>query len=189
MSSLHSNVSAHGRLTSTTSIKVILLSSALAAKSNPAILEALLARYAASSKEENLTPMEREQIYRLSPNRTVNLHGRIQSPIQAAVSANLPHNVRLLLAAGADPNGIEGADMADYSVRFIRGRHFQDDNVSSGGRFYPRDRVLAAAQSEKGISHQICPLTKAELNERRHGFPRFWTEPNVPGQCLRWTGL
>lgn len=29
------------------------------------------------------------------------------------------------------------------------------------------------------------PLTPSELGERRIGFPRFWTEPNVPGQRLQ----
>lgn len=48
----------------------------------------------------------------------------------------------------------------------------------------PRSIVLANTQ-EKGISHQLCPLTQLELDDRFHGFPRFWTEPNVPGQRLR----
>lgn len=155
-----------------------------AAKPNPAILEALLAHYAHSSQDRSLSEMQRKVINRLSPNRTVNLHGRIQSPINAAIGANLPENVRLLLAAGADPNGIEARDMADYSVMFIRGRDFRDDGHTTGGGFDRRARALATAQSKKGIDHQVCPLTEAELDERRHGFPRFWTEPNIPARCL-----
>ncbi|KAE8344992.1 hypothetical protein BDV24DRAFT_126073 [Aspergillus arachidicola] len=37
----------------------------------------------------------------------------------------------------------------------------------------------------RGVEYQTAPLTPAELEERRPGFPRFWTEPNVPGQRLR----
>jgi ankyrin repeat protein len=156
-----------------------------AAKPNSAILEALLARYADSSRNKSLSEMQQKVINRLSPNYTVNLDGRIQSPINAAIGANLPDNVRLLLAAGADPNGIKAHDMADYSVRFIRGRHFRDSRGTTGGGFGRRARVLATAKSENGISHQFGPLTEVELDERRHGFPRFWTEPNIPEEGER----
>jgi ankyrin repeat protein len=157
-----------------------------AAKSNPAILEALLARYADSCQNKSLSKVEQNMIKMLSPNTTVNLHGRIQSSINAAIGANLPDNVRLLLAAGADPNGIRAVDMADLSVNFIRGRdiHFNRNERRLGPGFKRRAHVLATARSEGGIDHQVCPLTEAELDERRHGFPRFWTEPNIPGRCL-----
>jgi ankyrin repeat protein len=36
-----------------------------------------------------------------------------------------------------------------------------------------------------GISHPVCPLTEGELEERRLGFPRFWTEPDVPDRWAR----
>jgi hypothetical protein len=77
--------------------------------------------------------------------------------LTAAIRANLPHNVRLLLVAGTDPNGIQLRDMEDYSVRFIRGRHFKDD-VSSFRMGARRALVLEQAQT-KGISQQLCPLT------------------------------
>lgn len=49
-------------------------------------------------------------------------------------------------------------------------------------------RAIVLANAErKGIVHQLCPLTSEELDERSNGFPRFWTEPNVPGQRLRMT--
>ncbi|RHZ63006.1 hypothetical protein CDV55_105716 [Aspergillus turcosus] len=160
-----------------------------AAKPNLARLEALLARYTASSKEENLPRWKRLPIDRLSPDYTVNddLYGRIQSPLNAAIGANLPDNVRFLLAAGVDPNGIKARDMADFSVNFIRGRDFRDNGKTTGEGFVRRDRVLATARGEKGIDHQVCPLTEAELDERRHGFPRFWTEPNIPERNLLFT--
>ncbi|KAF7122876.1 hypothetical protein CNMCM5793_000986 [Aspergillus hiratsukae] len=161
-----------------------------AAKPNLARLEALLARYAATSKEENLPRRERWQIDRLSPNYTVNeeLYGTIQSPLNSAIGANLPDNVRLLLAAGADPNGIKARDMADFSINFIRGRGFYfNRNERRLGGFEGRAHVLAIARGEGGIDHQFCPLTEAELDGRRHGFPRFWTEPNIPERNLSST--
>ncbi|KAJ5139019.1 uncharacterized protein N7515_003867 [Penicillium bovifimosum] len=156
-----------------------------AGKADPAFLEAILAYYARYGNDESLHGTKRHQIETLSPNYTISgaINGLWESPLTAAIRANLPHNVRLLLDAGADPNGIQLRDMEDYSVRFIRGRHFQDD-VSSFSMCARRALVLEQAQA-KGISQQLCPLTQTELDERRRGFPRFWTEPNLPGQRLR----
>lgn len=152
-----------------------------AAKSNSAILEAMLARHVASNLEED--QMKRRWLQRcFGPNSTIPLPAFL-SPIISATRAHLPHNVRLLLDAGADPNGIKRNSISDYSVRYIRGRHFQDD-ISSFAHCDPRAIVLANAR-QKGISHQLRPLTQAELDERSRGFPRFWTEPNFPGQRLR----
>ncbi|GIC86415.1 uncharacterized protein Aud_002786 [Aspergillus udagawae] len=137
-----------------------------AAKPSLARLEALLARYAASNREQNLSRWKRLPIDRLSPNCTVNFDGRIQSPLNAAIGANLPDNVRLLLAAGADPNGIEACDMADFSVNFIRGRdfHFNRNERRLGPGFERRAHVLATARSERGIDHQT------ELNVPERNF-------------------
>ena len=154
-----------------------------AAKSNSAILEAILARHAASSAEEDHPKWKHHWIQHcLGPNSSI--QGPIfLSPIISATRARLPHNVRLLLDAGADPNGIERVCMEDYSVRYIRGRHFHDD-ITDFAACKPRATVLANAQ-QKGITHQLCALTREEIDERSHGFPRFWTEPNLPGQRLR----
>ncbi|KAJ5390809.1 uncharacterized protein N7496_001877 [Penicillium cataractarum] len=156
-----------------------------AAKSNPAILEALLAHHAKASAEENLSYRELSRLERLGPGATISgtACNIFRSPLKSAIRAHLPHNARLLLAAGANPDGIHRICMSDYSVRWIRGRHFRDD-VTSFASCKPRDIVLANAR-RKGISHQLCPLTQAELDERSYGFPRFWTEPNVPGQRLQ----
>ncbi|KAJ5471020.1 hypothetical protein N7530_008377 [Penicillium desertorum] len=153
-----------------------------AAKRDSALLEALLVRHAASSAENDMTERERRQLQYLGPSGVMPVPAYL-SPIISATNARLPHNVRLLLAAGANPNGIDLINIGDYSVRYIRGRHFRDD-INSTTACKLRASVLADAQ-QKGISHQICPLTKQELDERAHGFPRFWTEPNVPGQRLR----
>lgn len=84
---------------------------------------------------------------------------------------------------GADPNGIKRSSMADYSVEWTRGCHFHFQLNLPRQRKY-RVSVLETARKE-GITHPVCPLTEAELDERRHGLSRFWTEPVVPGQGLR----
>jgi len=52
-------------------------------------------------------------------------------------------------AAGADPSGILQYDIADYSLRFIRGRYFQDD-ISYFSMYDPGVIVLVNARG-KGI--------------------------------------
>lgn len=129
--------------------------------------------------------MKRAQLERLDLGATVcrTACNIFVSPIKAAIRAHLPHDLRLLLAVGAFPDGIDRISISDYSVRWVRGRHLRDD-VSSFVMCKPRAIVLANAE-RKGIVHQLCPLTLEEIDERIHGFPRFWTEPNVPGQRLR----
>ena len=157
---------------------------------NPAVLEALLVCCAAetarhASQERPLR--DRRALEACSPNSTVcgAVYGVYESPLTAAIRANLPENVRTLLSAGADPNGISLADLADYSVRFIRGRDAKVD-VSCFHKCAPRSQILDAVVA-RGTSWQTAPLTEQELDERRKGFPRFWTEPNIPGQRLRMT--
>ena len=72
------------------------------------------------------------------------------SPIISATNAQLPHNVHLLLATGADPNDVSRLGIADYSVRYIRDRHFQDD-ITSFAACKPRVFVLANAEKPKQI--------------------------------------
>src|SRR3954453_8717683 len=76
--------------------------------------------YTARSTDECLPVQTRIQIESLSPNYTISgaLNGNWESPLTAAIRANPPHNVRLLLGAGADPYGISLRSMEDYSVRF-----------------------------------------------------------------------
>ncbi|KAJ5819756.1 hypothetical protein N7474_005347 [Penicillium riverlandense] len=109
--------------------------------------------------------------------------GTYESPLTAAIRVNSSENVRMLLARGADPTGIHIRDLSDYSARFARGRDAKVD-VSSFGLCPSRLHILEVAES-KGITKQTQPLTQAELDERRTSFPRFWTEPNVPGLRLR----
>ncbi|PKY04609.1 hypothetical protein P168DRAFT_235468 [Aspergillus campestris IBT 28561] len=155
---------------------------------NPAVLQALLDYYTSELPHvAHLAPRDRGGLEQCSPNADIT--GAIdcvyESPLTAAIRADLPDNVRALLAAGADPTGIRLSYQSDYSVRFIRGRDAKTD-MSSFALCPPRESILAVAAA-KGIQHQTQPLTTAELDERRSGFPRFWTEPNLPGQRFRST--
>ncbi|CAI7634136.1 unnamed protein product, partial [Penicillium bialowiezense] len=155
-----------------------------AAKPDTARLEALLALHAVASAED-LSEREKRQLQFLGPDGIAygSAYSFFLSPIISAIDAHLPSNILALLKAGADPNGMARFSKSDYSVRFIRGRHFKED-TSSFVVCNPRATILANAQ-QKGITHQFCPLTESELHERSQGFPWFWTEPNVPGQRLR----
>lgn len=153
---------------------------------NPAVLQALMAYYQEGlSRWEQLSQRERKFLQYYGPNEGVcgAIWGTYESPLTAAIRAKLTCNVNFLLALGADCNGISAHDLSDYSVRFLRGRDARID-VSSFVSCPPRAELLATAKA-KGIESQLAPLTSAELDERRVGFPRFWTEPNVPGQRLR----
>ncbi|KAJ6044262.1 uncharacterized protein N7446_002459 [Penicillium canescens] len=142
---------------------------------NPAVLRALLDYHKRKLRE----------LAGCSPNANISggNMGTYESPLTAAIRVNSSENVRTLLARGADPTGIHIWDLSDYSARFMRGRDAKVD-VSSFGPCPSRLHILEVAKS-KGITEQTQPLTQAELDERRTSFPRFWTEPNVPGQRLR----
>ncbi|KAJ6079544.1 hypothetical protein N7467_009297 [Penicillium canescens] len=142
---------------------------------NPAVLRALLDYHKRKLRE----------LAGCSPNANISggNMGTYESPLTAAIRVNSSENVRTLLARGADPTGIHIWDLSDYSARFMRGRDAKVD-ISSFGPCPSRLHILEVAKS-KGITEQTQPLTQAELDERRTSFPRFWTEPNVPGQRLR----
>ncbi|KAJ5795161.1 hypothetical protein N7457_001760 [Penicillium paradoxum] len=148
-----------------------------ASNPNPAVLRALLDYHRRKLRE----------LKGCSPNANVGGGGMsiYESPLTAAIRANSSENVRLLLARGADPTGINIWTLSDYSSRFMRGRDAKVD-ISSYGPCQTRLYILSVAK-RKGITEQAQPLTQAELDERRTSFPRFWTEPNIPGQRLRMT--
>ncbi|CAI7672718.1 unnamed protein product [Penicillium discolor] len=115
---------------------------------NPVVLEALLKHYFTHLESVPAGCVDRS-LEAWSPNANTMgpIYGTYEYPLTAAIRANVPEDVRALLAVGADPTGTTLDDLSDYA--------------------------------------QTQPLTQAELDERSKGFPRFWTEPNVPGQRLR----
>lgn len=153
---------------------------------NPAVLAAVMAFYYDKlSHWDELSKEDQNHFKYLAPNAGVSgaIWGNYESPLTAAIQAKSLPNVDLLLKSGADVNGIPRSYLSDYSVRFLRGRD-SDIDVSSFVLCPPRAQLLATAKA-KGIESQTASLTSAELDERRIGFPRFWTEPNVPAQRLR----
>ncbi|KAL3484032.1 hypothetical protein BJX62DRAFT_248823 [Aspergillus germanicus] len=154
-----------------------------AANPNSAVLEALLAYYESRCNDKSLNEYEQRAITRCSPSATIAVFAQFRSPLKAAISINSAANLRLLLDAGADPNGILRWEAADYSVRYMRGRD-PEDNFNSHANCEKRSVVLAKAR-EHEIIDPVCPLTEGELEERRRWFPMFWTEWFVPGRSLR----
>lgn len=111
------------------------------------------------------------------------IHCLYNSPLVEAINARLPQNVEILLAAGADPNGIRLRDLDDYSVRFIRGRIPTYDSYMV--ECPPRSKVLDAMEAH--YLDQLAPLTAREVSDRRKTFSRFWTEPVLPTTFFRAT--
>ena len=105
------------------------------------------------------------------------------SPLVEAINVRLPQNIKILPAAGADPNGILLRDLDDYSVRFIRGRIPAYDSYMI--ECPPRTKVMAAMGADN--LDQLAPLTAIEISDRRKTFSRFWTEPVLPTTFFRAT--
>ena len=103
------------------------------------------------------------------------------SPLVEAINVRLPQNIKILLAAGADPNGIPLRDLDDYSVRFIRGRNPTYDSYMVDCP--PRSKVMAAMGAHN--LDQLAPLTAREISDRCKTFSRFWTEPVLPTTFFR----
>ncbi|KAK6828871.1 hypothetical protein RU639_003182 [Aspergillus parasiticus] len=138
-----------------------------------------------SDRLNEMSTYERDVLEHYSPNNVIcgAIWGGSECPLTAVIEVKSTQNVNILLDAGADINGISAEDLSDYSARFLRGRDASVDTSSFASVPF-RAQLLATAKA-KGVEYQTAPLTPAELNERRLGFPGFWTESNVPGQRLR----
>ena len=109
------------------------------------------------------------------------IHCLYNSPLVEAINARLPQNIEILLAAGADPNGILLRDLDDYSVRFIRGRLPKYDLYMIECPL--RSKVMATLGAHN--LDQLAPLTAREISDRRKTISRFWTEPVLPTTFFR----
>jgi len=114
------------------------------------------------------------------------LHSLYNSPLVAAIEAHLPQNVAILLAAGADPNGIQLQDLDEYSVRFIRGRN-PAYNKRNFCQCPLRAKVMAKLVGKSDTVPQTAPLTAQEVAARRKVFSRFWSEHELPTLRFRST--
>jgi hypothetical protein len=109
-----------------------------------------------------LTSRRRYSANHFVPGHTYN---RLETPLLAAIKAQLPENVRTLLSRGADPNGIPLNGMSTYAADFLRFR------VRDGIQMLdlPREEVL------KHISRpQTEPITVSEIETRSKSICHFW---------------
>ncbi len=96
------------------------------------------------------------------------------SPLMEAIHHSFPSNVRTLLEAGADPNGIPKSILSSYAALFLRFRPAIPDRdfVENGEDVATREGLLSLMHVE-----QTAPLTVEELEDRYwDGMAPFWCE-------------
>lgn len=86
----------------------------------------------------------------------------ITSPLMEAIRAQLPGNVKILLDAGADPNGVPLGVMEEYSAFFLRFRPEIPPHADEKGDVASRDILLQCMDLA-----QISPLTREEVEDRK----------------------
>lgn len=103
--------------------------------------------------------------------------GYYTSALHEAIKAKRSANITLLLAHGADPNGLPLDCFSRCSVGFLRFRHLR---WTSGNSMFPvipsREEALAMMLQKP----QTDPLTAEEVEARRSTRARFWTEASMP---------
>lgn len=87
----------------------------------------------------------------------------LETPLTAAIKAQLPDNVRALLSHGADPDGYPLHAMAEYAGIFLR---FRDQCSLIHA---PREEIL-----EQIHMSQTVPITDSEIESRSRNICRFW---------------
>jgi ankyrin repeat protein len=96
----------------------------------------------------------------------------ITTPLMEAIWARLPENVRTLLEAGAEPNGIPQDVVETYSSFFLRFRPLIPPRPDKFGDVASRDTLLSLTDLE-----QLAPLTFEEVEDRFvDGMAPFWCE-------------
>jgi len=86
------------------------------------------------------------------------------TPLLTATKAQLPDNVRTLLARGADPNGIPLSGLSAYAGYFLR---FRDHTSLIAA---PREEVLKQIPTP-----QTVPITVDEIEARSKRMCHFWS--------------
>lgn len=96
----------------------------------------------------------------------------ITTPLMKAICARLPENVKTLLEAGAEPNGIPRDVVETYSSFFLRYRPLIPSSPDRCGDVASRDTLLSLTDLE-----QLAPLTFEEVEDRFvDGMAPFWCE-------------
>lgn len=104
----------------------------------------------------------------------------VTSPIMEAIRAKLPNNVKILLDAGANPNGLPFFIFDDYAALFLRFRpSIQPLKLGK------RDRATRSEYLELMDLPQISSLTREEVEDRFwEGMAPFWCEENFTDACF-----
>jgi hypothetical protein len=96
----------------------------------------------------------------------------ITTPLMEAIRAQLPENIKILLEAGADPNGIPTEAMSRYATFFLRFRPSIPRFVDDGGDVASREVLLECMDLP-----QMSGLTLEEVEDRFwDGMAPFWCE-------------
>jgi ankyrin repeat protein len=168
------------------------LAPSMKAAANPDfnILKAVLSRgYELSERrrcdEENPDPKILDFSSEFSYN-AVRSNGRsivgITTPLMEAIRAQLPANVKILLDAGANPNGVPYGIMDDYAALFLRFRPSIKDLFNGSTDVASRYVLLRNMNLP-----QISSLTVEEVEDRFYdGIAPFWCEENFT-QSYFWT--
>ena len=94
----------------------------------------------------------------------------ISTPLLVAIRSRLPTNVRILLAAGADPNGAPVEFLADYAACFLRFRN----RIPSRGNL-EEDPASLEDFLRLMDYEQLSPLLSEEIeNQSSGGAAPFW---------------
>ncbi|TVY34579.1 hypothetical protein LSUB1_G006651 [Lachnellula subtilissima] len=106
----------------------------------------------------------------------------ITTPLMEAINAHLPANVKILLEAGANPNGVPHCIMEDYAALFLRFRP-SIKGLFDGSPDVARRSVFLENMNVPQISNLTC-----EEVEDREGcsMAPFWCEEGFTQACF-WT--
>ncbi|TVY84617.1 hypothetical protein LSUE1_G001516 [Lachnellula suecica] len=106
----------------------------------------------------------------------------ITTPVMEAIRARLPSNVKTLLDAGANPNGVPFYLMEKYAALFLRFRPSIKDLFDGSRDVAPRHVLLRNMNLA-----QISSLTCEEVGDRFYdGMAPFWCEENFTHSWF-WT--
>lgn len=96
----------------------------------------------------------------------------ITTPLMEAIRAGLPDNVKLLLKAGANPNGVPLNVMENYAAFFLRFRPMIPSFTDEEGDVASREELLECTDLP-----QISTITLEEVEDRFwDGMAPFWCE-------------
>lgn len=137
-----------------------------AADPDPRVLQAVLVRHRESADNDvNNTSST------FGPNSTVDWPGqqRYNTPLLQAIRSQLPQNVKTLLEADANRNGMDFTAMKEYQALFLRFRPSIPSFVDIDGDVADRETILKCMELP-----QTSPITTTEVEDRSRQVTPFW---------------